>query len=45
MVVLGRSCGSCEGLVVGVVGLVESVAQLGEVPGDGGGVGEASPAF
>jgi hypothetical protein len=35
--------GVCE--VVGVVvGLVESVPQLGERPGDGGRVGEAAPA-
>ena len=41
---MGGLCDSCEGLVVGVGGLVESVAQLGEVPGDSGGVGEAAPA-
>ena len=46
MVMLGGVCDSCGGLVVvGVGGLVEAVAEPGEVPGYGGCVGEAAPAL
>ena len=44
MVMLGCVCEGCGGLVVvGVGRLVEAVAELGEVPGGGGCVGEAAP--
>lgn len=44
MVMLRGGGFSFGGLVAGVVGVVEVVAQFGEVAGDGGRVGEASPA-
>nr|WP_208029776.1 hypothetical protein [Rhabdothermincola sediminis] len=45
MVVLRGGCDGLAGLVVdGVGGAVELMAELGEVAGDGGCVGEAAPA-
>ena len=37
-------CEGCVGLVVGVGGLVELVADFGECSGDCGRVGESAPA-
>jgi hypothetical protein len=44
MVMLRSCCDGFRRLGIGGVGFVKLVSEFGEVPGDGGRVGEAAPA-